>query len=67
LVLDSGRHITGPPAFINDCRSKIQNSGVTTPAELDRVNVRLVHVAFLWYLYTILLLDYVIRFWCAKK
>jgi hypothetical protein len=79
LVLVGGRDITGPAAFINDCRSEIQNSGVATPTDLDRVNVRLVHanicgipIVFVMATKdtapdTILLLDYGVRFWRAKK
>jgi hypothetical protein len=79
LVLVGDRDITGPTAFINDCRSEVQKSGVAKPADLDRVNVRLVHanicgipVVFVTATNdiepdTILLLDYGVRFWCAKK
>jgi hypothetical protein len=75
VVLVGGRDVTGPAAFINDCRSEIQNSGVATPADLARVNVRLVHanicgIPFVFVMATkeiardtLLLLDYGVRFW----
>jgi hypothetical protein len=78
LVLVGGRHITGPAAFINDCRSQIQDSGVATPTDLDKVNMRLVHaticgipVVFAMATKdiepkTTLLLDYGIQFWSKK-
>jgi hypothetical protein len=75
LVLVGGRDITGPAAFINDCRSEIQNSGVATQTDLARVNVRLVHanicgipIVFVMATkeiapHTFLLLDYGVQFW----
>jgi hypothetical protein len=79
LVLVGGRDITGPVAFINDCRSEIQDSGVATPTDLARVNVRLVHanicgIPIVFVMATkdigpnaILLLDYGVRFWRTEK
>jgi hypothetical protein len=79
LVLVGGRDSTGPAAFINDCRSTIENSGIAAPADLAKVNVRLVHanicgIPIVFVMATndiepnaILLLDYGVRFWSKTK